>query len=125
MEIIPQLALVFILVFLNGFFVASEFALVAVRKTRIDELVKNGNKSARLVQKAIKNLDTYISATQLGITLASLSLGWVGEPVIAKFLEPYLERFLSEQVAIVSAHGIAITIAFSLITFLHIVLLIS
>src|SRR3989344_3034945 len=122
MEIIPQLALVFILVFLNGFFVASEFALVAVRKTRIDELVKNGNKSARLVQKAIKNLDTYISATQLGITLASLSLGWVGEPVIAKFLEPYLERFLSEQVAIVSAHGIAITIAFSLITFLHIVL---
>ena len=122
MEIIPQLALVFILVFLNGFFVASEFALVAVRKTRIDELVKNGNKSARLVQKAIKNLDTYISATQLGITLASLSLGWVGEPVIAKFLEPYLERFLSEQVAFVSAHGIAITIAFSLITFLHIVL---
>lgn len=122
MEIIPQLALVFILVFLNGFFVASEFALVAVRKTRINELVKNGNKSARLVQKAIKNLDTYISATQLGITLASLGLGWLGEPVIAKFLEPYLEIFLSEQIAFVSAHGVAIAIAFSLITFLHIVL---
>lgn len=122
MEIIPQLALVFILVFLNGFFVASEFALVAVRKTRIDELVKNGNKSARLVQKAIKNLDTYISATQLGITLASLGLGWLGEPVIAKFLEPYFEIFLSEQIAFVSAHGTAIVIAFSLITFLHIVL---
>ncbi len=122
MEIIPQLALVFILVFLNGFFVASEFALVAVRKTRINELVKNGNKSARLVQKAIKNLDTYISATQLGITLASLGLGWLGEPVIAKFLEPYLERFLSEQIAFVSAHGAAIVIAFSIITFLHIVL---
>ncbi len=122
MEIIPQLALVFILVFLNGFFVASEFALVAVRKTRIDELVKNGDKSARLVQKALNNLDTYISATQLGITLASLGLGWLGEPVIAKFLEPYLERFLSEQIAFISAHGAAITIAFSLITFLHIVL---
>ena len=122
MEIIPQLALVFILVFLNGFFVASDFALVAVRKTRINELVKNGNKSARLVQKAIKNLDTYISATQLGITLASLGLGWLGEPVIAKFLEPYLERFLSEQIAFVSAHGAAIVIAFSIITFLHIVL---
>ena len=122
MEIIPQLALVFILVFLNGFFVASEFALVAVRKTRINELVKNGNKSARLVQKAIKNLDTYISATQLGITLASLGLGWLGEPVIAKFLEPYFEIFLSEQIAFVSAHGAAIVIAFSIITFLHIVL---
>src|SRR3989344_4590043 len=101
MEIIPQFLLVIILVLLNGFFVASEFALVAVRKTRIDELVKKGNTAARLVQDAIKNLDTFISATQLGITLASLGLGWVGEPVIAKFLEPYFEIFLSEQIAFV------------------------
>ena len=122
MEIIPQLLLVLGLVFLNGFFVASEFALVAVRKTRIDELVKQGNNSARIVQKAIKNLDTYISATQLGITLASLALGWIGEPVIAHFLEPYFEGFLPQEISFISAHAVAIAIAFSIITFLHIVL---
>lgn len=122
MEIIPQLSLIILLVFLNGFFVASEFALVAVRKTRIDELVKQGNKSAKLVQKAVDHLDTYISATQLGITLASLGLGWVGEPVIAHALEPYLQNILPLNLAFASAHGISIAIAFSIITFLHIVL---
>lgn len=122
MEIIPQLAIVFILVFLNGFFVASEFALVAVRKTRIEILAKRGNPSARLVQKALENLDTFISATQLGITLASLALGWVGEPLLAHFFEPYFEEILPANLAFVSAHGISFTIAFSVITFLHIVL---
>lgn len=122
MDIIPQLALVILLVFLNGFFVASEFALVAVRKTRIDELVKQGNKSAKLVQRAIEHLDTYISATQLGITLASLGLGWVGEPVLADLLQPLFENFLPDKAALITAHGIAVTIAFSIITFLHIVL---
>src|SRR3989344_5244614 len=107
MEIVPQLLLVLGLVFLNGFFVASEFALVAVRKTRIDELVKQGNNSARIVQKAIKNLDTYISATQLGITLASLALGWIGEPVIAHFLERYFEGFLPQEISFISAHAVA------------------
>lgn len=122
MEIIPQLTLIILLVFLNGFFVASEFALVAVRKTRIDELVKQGNKSAKLVQKAVDHLDTYISATQLGITLASLGLGWVGEPVIAHALEPHFQNILPSNLAFASAHGISIAIAFSIITFLHIVL---
>ena len=75
MEIVWQIALVLFLVFLNGFFVASEFSLVAVRKTRIAELVKKGNVSSKLVQKAINDLNTFISATQLGITLASLALG--------------------------------------------------
>lgn len=122
MEIIPQFLLVIVLVFLNGFFVASEFALVAVRKTRIDELVLKGNRSAKLVQKAIKNLDTFISATQLGITLASLGLGWVGEPIIARFLESFLMDALPQDLVFLSAHGVAIVIAFSIITFLHIVL---
>lgn len=120
MEIVPQLILVLFLVFLNGFFVASEFALVAVRKTRIDELARKGNKAAALVQKSLIDLETYISATQLGITLASLSLGWVGEPVIANFLEPYF-AFLPDDAAFITAHTVAVAIAFSIITFLHIV----
>lgn len=122
MEIILQIGLVFLLVFLNGFFVASEFALVSVRKTRIDELVKRGNKPAKLVQKSIAQLDTFISATQLGITLASLALGWVGEPAIAHFLEPFFNSYLPDSFSVISAHGFAIAIAFTIITFLHIVL---
>lgn len=122
MDFIFQLIGVILLVFLNGFFVASEFALVGVRKTRIDELVKKGNPAAKLVQKALNNLDSYISATQLGITLASLGLGWVGEPAIAHFIEPFLESFLSNDLALVTAHTLAVILAFSFITFLHIIL---
>jgi CBS domain containing-hemolysin-like protein len=122
MEFIAQIASVFLLVLLNGFFVASEFALVAVRKTRIDELVNKGSGPAKLVQKSINHLDTYISATQLGITLASLALGWAGEPTIAHFLEPLLSTFLPDPAAILSSHGLSIAIAFGIITFLHIVL---
>jgi putative hemolysin len=122
MDVIPQLLLVLILVFLNGFFVASEFALVAVRKTRIDVLVRKGHRSARLVQKSINDLDTFISATQLGITLASLGLGWVGEPVLAKLLEPILLGFLPTNLVFATSHGIAVSVAFTIITFLHIVL---
>lgn len=122
MDFIFQLLLVILLVFLNGFFVASEFALVGVRRTRIDELVNKGNAAAKLVQKALDNLDSYISATQLGITLASLGLGWIGEPAIARFLEPSLANYLSNTVAFITAHTLAIIFAFSFITFLHIVL---
>lgn len=122
MEFLPRILLLFILIFLNGFFVASEFALVSVRKTRIDELVKRGNKAALLVQKALNNLGSFISATQLGITLASLALGWIGEPAIASFLDIYFVKFLPKEIALVSSHTIAVIIAFIGITFLHIVL---
>jgi CBS domain containing-hemolysin-like protein len=121
MEVIPQLLLVILLVLLNGYFVASEFSLVAVRKTRIDELVKKGSRAAILVQRALNNLDSFISATQLGITIASLALGWIGEPAIAHFIEPHLQ-FLPKNIAAFSSHTISVTIAFSMITFLHIVL---
>ncbi len=122
MEFVFQIILLIVLVFLNGFFVASEFALVGVRKTRIDELVKKGNSAAKLVQKALANLDSYISATQLGITLASLGLGWIGEPTIAHFIEPQLVLYFSENIAFLTAHTLAVIMAFSFITFLHIVL---
>jgi CBS domain containing-hemolysin-like protein len=121
MEFLFQIGLVFLLVFLNGYFVASEFSLVAIRRTRIDELAKKGNVTARLLQKALTELDSYISATQLGITLASLALGWIGEPAIAHFLEPFF-HFLPQQQAFLTSHTLAIIVAFTTITFLHIVL---
>jgi CBS domain containing-hemolysin-like protein len=122
MDIVFQLGLVILLVILNGFFVASEFGLVAIRKTRVDELANKGNRPAKLIQKALYALDTYISATQLGITIASLALGWIGEPVIAHMLEPFLAIYLSHSLATFSAHSISIAIAFFSITFLHIVI---
>lgn len=121
MDIIIQFGLVILLVLLNSYFVASEFALVAVRKTRIDELVRKGNVTAKLVQKALIDLDSFISATQLGITLASLGLGWIGEPAIAHFIEPYF-TFLPHSSAFITAHTLSVIIAFTIITFLHIVL---
>lgn len=122
MEFVYQIILVILLVFLNSFFVASEFSLVSIRKTRVKELIKNGNQAAKLIQKALDNIGTYISATQLGITLSSLALGWIGEPAIANFLEPFLNPFLSAETSFIAAHTVAVTLAFSLITFLHIVL---
>jgi CBS domain containing-hemolysin-like protein len=121
MEFLWQIGLVILLVLLNGYFVASEFALVAVRKTRVDELVKKGNVRAKLLKGALDELDSYISATQLGITLASLALGWIGEPAIAHFLEP-LFTFMPATGAFITAHTLSIIIAFTIITFLHIVL---
>jgi CBS domain containing-hemolysin-like protein len=116
-----RLLVVVLLVAANGFFVASEFALVSVRTTRIDELVSQGHRRARVVKRSLRDLDSYIAATQLGITMASLALGWVGEPALARLLDPFFESLLGEDAAIVSAHAIAFTIAFATITVLHIV----
>src|SRR3712207_4556257 len=113
---------VVILVLLNGFFVAAEFALVSVRKTRIDQLVNEGSARARSVQSALVHLDTYIAATQLGITMASLALGFIGEPAIAHLLEPLFAQFLPPEGAYFTAHGVALVLAFSIATALHIVL---
>ncbi len=109
------------LVVANAFFVAAEFALVSARRTRLEEMGRNGNRKAMLALRAIQSLDRTISTTQLGITLASLGLGWIGEPAIAKLLEAGLGRF-PNAIREVTAHGIAVAIAFSLITVLHIVL---
>ena len=88
---ILRLGAVLLLVLANGFFVAAEFALVSVRRTRIATLVADGNLRARWVQKAIDDPDRFIAATQLGITLASLGLGWVGEPALSGLIMPMIE----------------------------------
>lgn len=121
MEFLFQIGLVILLVLLNGYFVASEFSLVSVRKTRISELAKKGSRRAKLLQGALQELDNYISATQLGITIASLALGWIGEPALAHFLEP-LFNFLPQSISSITAHTISVAVAFTIITVLHIVL---
>jgi CBS domain containing-hemolysin-like protein len=120
-SIMWRLGLAFFLVAANGFFVASEFALVGARRTRIDALAKAGNRRAKLASSAIHRLDHYISGTQLGITLASLGLGWVGESTIAQMLIGVFSS-LPDPFDVVATHAVAGTIAFAFITFLHIVL---
>jgi CBS domain containing-hemolysin-like protein len=109
------------LVFANGFFVAAEFALVTVRKTRIDQMIAEGHRGARTVRRALNDPDSYIAATQLGITMASLALGWIGEPALAKLFEPAFAIF-GERLSVVTAHTISVILSFSIITALHIVL---
>jgi CBS domain containing-hemolysin-like protein len=115
------LTLVLALVLANAFFVAAEFALVGSRKTRLDEMIRAGDRKAILARKAIQSLDRYISATQLGITLASLGLGWVGEPALAHLFEG-LMSFIPGTARLVAAHSIAVAFAFAVITVLHIVI---
>ena len=107
--------------FLNGFFVLSEFAIVKVRRSKLEELAKNGNSSAELALKVTASLDSYLSATQLGITLSSLALGWIGEPAVAQILE-VLFAYLFSQDNEVFIHTLSFVIAFSSITLLHVVL---
>lgn len=109
------------LVLANAFFVAAEFALVGARRTRLEELSRAGDRKASLAFRAIQSLDHYISATQLGITLASLGLGWIGEPALARLIEGTF-RWLPERAQAIATHSVAITIAFSFISILHIVL---
>jgi magnesium and cobalt exporter, CNNM family len=109
-----------VLVLANGFFVATEFALVAVRRSRLEQLAHEGNPRARLAHQMVAHLDAYIAACQLGITMASLALGWIGEPALAHLLEPPIERLVGRW-APAAAHAIAVGVAFFLITGLHIV----
>jgi CBS domain containing-hemolysin-like protein len=119
--VIWRLALVLLLVLANGFFVAAEFSLVGARRTRIEALVRKGNRAARFAKHAIEHLDHYISGTQLGITLSSLALGWIGEQTIAGLLIQVFHS-LPAPWDVVATHAVAGTVAFASITFLHIVL---
>lgn len=117
-----KIFLIFMLVFANGFFVAAEFSLVGVRRSRVLTLVEEGHSGASTLLRVISMLDAYISATQLGITLASLALGWIGEATLAHLFTPLFERILPHSYAVGAAHSVAIVVAFTAITFLHIVL---
>jgi CBS domain containing-hemolysin-like protein len=110
---------ILVLVLLNGFFVAAEFALVKVRDTQLEPYVAKGQKRAKVARRTVYNLDAALSATQLGITLASLGLGWIGEPVFASLLHPVLNLFQIESPE--ARHSISFAVGFSIITFLHIV----
>ena len=119
---IAQLALKILvvlgLVSLNGFFVTAEFALVKIRATQLDTLVMRGHRRARVARSIIANLNAYLSATQLGITMASLGLGWIGQPVFTALLSPVLASLHVESAAL--RHSISFAVGFSALTFLHI-----
>ncbi len=115
------LVAVLVLVLANAFFVAAEFALVGARRTRLDEMARSGDRKARLARRAVQSLDRYISATQLGITMASLGLGWIGKPALAGLIENGFS-WLPGSLATIATHGVAIAIAFIIITVLHIIL---
>ncbi|MDF2774971.1 MAG: hypothetical protein K0S86_4471 [Geminicoccaceae bacterium] len=117
-----RLGAVIFLVLANAFFVAAEFALVGARRSKIDQMVGEGDRLAKVAQAAIKDLDRYISATQLGITLASLGLGWIGEPALAGLVDRFLGLFGLEPSAAAAHTTAAVATAFLIITFLHIVL---
>ncbi|HEX5759958.1 MAG TPA: hemolysin family protein [Thermoanaerobaculia bacterium] len=108
------------LVLLNGFFVAAEFALVKVRPTQIDPHVQAGDRRGKVARHMVRHLDAYLSATQLGITLASLALGWIGQPAFVWIVEPVVRLFAGDNPPLV--HSVALTLAFLVITVLHIVL---
>ena len=116
-----NLFLIAFLLFSNGFFVASEFAMVKVRKTRIEQLVNEGNYNAKLALEALKDLDKFIAAVQLGVTISSIGLGWVGEGTLARIVEP-LFVFLPGTSQTVATHTLSASISFALITFFHVVL---
>jgi CBS domain containing-hemolysin-like protein len=119
-QILARLGVVALLVLANALFVAAEFALVSARRTRIEAMIRRGDGKAKLARRAILALDRYISGTQLGITLASLGLGWIGEPAIATLIQRVFAPL--GPLAPIAAHGVAGTLAFLCITFLHIVL---
>src|SRR5256714_3076632 len=120
--IFAKLFAVLFFVVANGFFVGAEFALVSVRRTRLETRAAAGSRRAQAALRLINNPSFFISATQLGITIASLALGWVGEPTIAALLEPIAAAIAPPGRAAYLAHLLAIVIAFAAITFLHIVL---
>src|SRR5580704_6035752 len=117
--VLLRVFLILLLVAANAFFAAAEFSLVSVRDTRIQQLIDAHRIGARTVQRLHQNLDQVVNGVQLGITLTSLSLGWIGEPVLARIMEQLLG---SVPHANVYAHTIAIVLTFTIITFLHVIL---
>ena len=119
--VLLRVLLIVALVAANAFFAAAEFALVSVRETRIEQLIRARRIGSRILQRLHRNLDEVVNGVQLGVTVVSLTLGWIGEPMVAHFVEGF--QFLQRVPhLLVYAHGIAIGIAFGLITFMHVIL---
>ena len=118
-EIISKFLLVAFLIGMNGFFVAAEFCCVRIRPTRLETLIQEGSRRAKYAKKLVDELDEALSVTQLGITLASLGLGWIGEPFVAELIAPVIHSF---GLAEATGHTIAFALAFTLITACHIIL---
>lgn len=121
LPIVPGLLLFGLLLALNALFVAAEFAYVSVRPTQVRRLANEGNRNARTILKALNQLDFYVAAAQLGITMATIAIGFLGEPVIAAIIEPPVERLVGEFAPAIS-HTVAIAIAFAFVTVIHIVI---
>ncbi len=121
-EPILMFTLALLLILLNAFFVLSEFAIVKVRRSKLEELSLQNNKNAVLALKINASINTYLSATQLGVTLSSLGLGWLGEPAIAHFITLFIQKWVRFESLHGVIHGISVVIAFSLITLLHVIL---
>ena len=119
--VLGRVMAVLALVLLNGFFVAAEFALVGARRSKLQEMQDGGDRLARLALRALDNLDRYISATQLGITIATITLGWIGEPLVAKLIDSILAPFGVEPNPGATHTAAGIVVAFAAITFLHVV----
>ena len=119
--VLLRVFLILLLVAANAFFAAAEFSLVSVRDTRIQQLIEAGRIGARIVQRLHSHLDEVVNGVQLGITMVSLTLGWIGEPMVASLVGSV--QFLQRVPHLaVYAHGIAIAIAFTLITYMHVIL---
>ncbi len=119
MPILISILLVCLFLFLNAFFVVSEFALVKIRKSQLELQVERGSIAAKYAQKITDNLNAYLSACQLGITLASLALGWIGEPAVSHMLAPLIDRFGLPEA---TSYAVSIAIGFALVSALHIIL---
>lgn len=115
-----MLILAFVFVLLNAFFVLSEFAIVKIRKSKLEELSKDGVKNAKMAYEITNSLDSYLSATQLGITISSLALGWIGEPAVAMLIEKPINSIFEANATVI--HSISFIISFTFITLLHVVL---
>ncbi|GKH59805.1 transporter [Campylobacter ureolyticus] len=115
-----MLILAFVFVLLNAFFVLSEFAIVKIRKSKLEELSKDGVKNAKMAYEITNSLDSYLSATQLGITISSLALGWIGEPAVAMLIEKPINSIFETNATVI--HSISFIISFTFITLLHVVL---
>lgn len=116
-----NLFVIALLLFSNGFFVAAEFSMVSVRKTRIIQLTNEGNFNAKVALEALKDLDKFIAAVQLGVTISSIGLGWVGEATLVRMISP-LFAFLPTNMQSLATHSVSVAIAFALITVLHVVI---